>query len=119
MSTTTRKSHVAIAATVAVFAALALAGCAAPADYNNPEGPCTVNSKDRSSNSNGKSKFLVYTDQCGVLTVGDAILENKWNSSDTYAAIKVGHTYEFVTYGFRNGFISSYPNILTATEVPE
>ena len=116
MSTTARKARVAVAATGAILAALTLVGCAAPADYSSPEGPCTVNNKDRSSND-GHSKFLVYTDQCGVLTVDDAILENKWNSSDTYAAIKVGHTYEFVTYGFRNGFISSYPNILSAVEV--
>jgi hypothetical protein len=111
------KSNILTTIVLAVAVIGVLAGCASPADYSNPVGPCSVNNKDRSSDSKGNSVFLVYTDSCGVFTVDDAMLENKWNSTDTYAAIKVGKTYDFVTYGFRNGFLSSYPNILKATEI--
>jgi hypothetical protein len=111
------KSKYVTVAVLAVFVTGMLSGCAAPADYSHPVGPCKVNNKDRSSDSKGNSKFLVYTDECGVFIVDDAILESQWNSTDTYSAIKIGKTYDFVTYGFRNGFMSSYPNILKATEV--
>lgn len=101
-------------AAVAAVSALLLTGCASPETEIKT---CTVNDKSASSNGgdDGGVKYLVYTDDCGVLTVDDAPLQGQWNSSDTYAEIRVGGTYQFELYGFRNGFMSSYPNIISVT----
>jgi hypothetical protein len=78
---------------------------------------CTVNDKDRTSKSNGKSDMRVYTDQCGVMHVGDSILSWTFHSADTYASIKPGHTYKMTTRGFRVPFFSMFPNVVKAEEV--
>lgn len=92
--------------------ALALTGCAP----TSPETACTVTDKDRSNNSDGKSIYRVYSD-CGVFNVEDAPFVGVFNAADTYATIEVGKTYEFTTYGYRNGFLSIFPNITEAAEV--
>lgn len=97
----------------AVALLFALSGCA-----TSPESACTVTDKDRTTNSEGASVYRVYTD-CGIFNVEDALLLGVFNSGDTYAAIEVGKTYQFETYGFRNGFFSWFPNIVAATEVTE
>ncbi len=81
---------------------------------------CTVESKERTTHVNdGKStqQKLVYTDECGVLTVDDNFFLGKFNSADTYGKLKEGKTYEIESVGWRNGFFSWYPNVLTATEI--
>ena len=105
------KKHISALALIGV---LALTGCASPETTTET---CTVNDKTATSNKS-QVKYLIYTDECGVLIVEDAALKGQWNSSDTYSQINIGKTYEFELYGFRNGFLSSYPNILTLTEVP-
>ena len=65
--------------------------------------------------------YLVYTvDKDGevmVFSVEDRMLEGRYNSSDDYAKIEVGKTYNFHTIGVRNHFWSSYPTIMTMEEV--
>lgn len=77
---------------------------------------CKVDDKDRSSDSKGNSIYRIYSD-CGVFAVDDNLFFGKFNSADTYNKIKVGSTYQFDTVGFRNGFLSMFPNILSATPV--
>ena len=91
---------------------MSLTGCAP----TSPDRPCTVDEKDHSINKDGDGVYRVYTD-CGVFNVEDAPFLGQFNSADTYARIKVGKTYEFVTYGYRNGLMSMFPNITKATEV--
>lgn len=66
----------------------------------------------------GACRYLVFTDK-GVLQNSDTILRGKFNSSDVYAAIKVGRSYDFTAVGFRVPLFSMYPNILHATPKAE
>lgn len=79
---------------------------------------CTVESKDRTSKSDGKSDARVYTEDCGVLKVGDSLTQGHFNSADTYSQIKVGQRYDFKTQGYRIPVLSEFPNIIEATPVP-
>lgn len=78
---------------------------------------CTVEEKDRTAKYKGGSDQRLYTEECGVLSVGDDWLNGQWNSSDTYAQIDVGKTYIFGTVGWRNGFFSQFPNVISVVEV--
>lgn len=81
---------------------------------------CTVESKERTTHvqdGNSTQQKLVYTKDCGVLTVDDAWYAGKFNSADTYGSLQEGKRYEFETIGWRNGFLSQFPNILSATPV--
>ena len=76
---------------------------------------CTVESKQATSNKNGGNDYLIFTKECGQLSVEDSWLQGKFNSTDTYAAIHEGNSYVFDTVGWRNGLFSQYPNVLTVT----
>lgn len=72
----------------------------------------TVNKSERVVDQDGKgSRYLIFTDK-GVFENSDSLLNNKWNSSDLYNDIKVGKTYTCDLVGFRNGFFSTYENII-------
>lgn len=77
---------------------------------------CTVVSKDHAY-ANGNSLYRVYTDNCGNFAISDSALNGNFHSSDTYARIQVGKTYDFDTIGYRVPLFSMFPNILSATEV--
>lgn len=72
---------------------------------------CTVEDKDRTRNADGDSDMRVYTD-CGTFTVQDIITRGLFNSSDIYASLDVGETYEITTVGFRIPVASMFPNIV-------
>lgn len=91
-----------------VFAAAALTGCST---MNQKDQTCTVESKDRST-SDGVSVYRVYTEQCGVLGIEDALFQGNFNSADVYSKIEEGKTYQFKTAGWRNGPLSLFPNII-------
>lgn len=67
------------------------------------------------SGKDGSCRYLVFTDQ-GVFKNTDTIWKWKFNSSDFYADIEVGKTYEFDTVGFRIPFLSVYENIVAFEE---
>lgn len=79
----------------------------------------TVDSKERvcesSRDSGQKCEYRVFTDN-GVFKVTDTWLYWRFNSSDVYAGIKQGRTYRFRVVGVRAGFLSSYENIIEASE---
>jgi hypothetical protein len=58
---------------------------------------------------------LVYTkdtnDKIYVYEITDAWLAGRFNSSNVYAGIEVGKTYNFTVGGSRKEFLSWYPNI--------
>ena len=110
MKTTNRATAVAALTTVA---ALVLAGCGIP--YDGDTTGCTVADKYVAI-ADKQSQKRVST-SCGVFTVEDELSQGDWNSADRYAQIEVGKTYDFETYGYRNGFLSLFPNIAEATEV--
>ena len=77
---------------------------------------CAVNDKQATSKKDGGNNYILFTDNCGQLQVADDWINGQFNSSDTYAKIKPGSSYTFQTVGWRNGFFSAYPNVLTATQ---
>jgi hypothetical protein len=103
---------------VIAVAALAVAGVGSyayaqtEATYSN----CVVTKTDRTSNSDGQSQARVYTENCGTFEVSDNIFKGQFNSADTFGALQPGETYDFETIGFRNGFLSIFPNILEASK---
>lgn len=82
--------------------------------YNRYEITATVTDKTV-KNSDGDGKYLVYAktteDEVIVMEITDSLLAGRWDSSDVYAGIEVGVTYEFTVGGKRQQFMSWYPNI--------
>ncbi|GAB3224297.1 hypothetical protein GCM10027447_12770 [Glycomyces halotolerans] len=82
---------------------------------------CTVSEKDRTTASSGdggsRSVHRVYTEDCGVLEVGDALPRGQFDSADVYASLEPGATYEFTTIGWRIPLLSMFPTVIDATEV--
>lgn len=78
---------------------------------------CVVTDKDRTTNSDGDSDMRIYTENCGVLSVGDNLFTGTFNSADIYGSIEVGGTYDFEMVGFRIPLFSMFPIINTVTPV--
>lgn len=72
-------------------------------------------------NEKDNSKYLIYTkDTEGnvtVFSIEDRFWCGRFNSSDDYARIEIGKTYNFTTVGIRSYFWSSYPDIIELEEV--
>lgn len=81
--------------------------------------PNSSSSKENKQES--KDIYMVYTkDENGEIHVfknEDTWYYFKFNSSDVYAELEVGKTYEFDVYGLRIPFFSSYQNIIKVKEV--
>jgi hypothetical protein len=104
--------NVAIAATLALGIGLSGVACT----YVNQETQtCLVGGKDRTSNSDGGSEMLVYTD-CGTFVVEDNFISG-FNSADLYGSIQPGKTYKIKSGGVRVGPLSMFPTILEAKEI--
>ena len=79
-----------------------------------------VTDKERivETNSEGKvsSKYLIFTDK-ETFECTDEIIVGKFNSSDFYGQIHKDSTYNFVVYGWRIPFFSSYRNIIEINKI--
>lgn len=66
-------------------------------------------------NYDSDSKYLIFTEDkdgnIATFEITDSWIAGRFNSSDVYAAIKVGNTYTFTIGGSRNELLSWYPNI--------
>ena len=75
-----------------------------------------VTDKERISESYGnggvKSYYLIFT-EAGTFKVEDDLLYSNFNSSDWYGSIHRDSVYTFHVVGYRIGFLSSYPNIVS------
>ena len=106
-----------IAGSVAVVGALVVgAAVAVPAYYGDKTATCTVNDKDRVTNSEGGSDMRVYT-SCGNFSVGDVLVKGQFDSSDLYAQLEPGRTYELTYHGWRVPIFSMFETITDAQEV--
>ena len=78
---------------------------------------CTV--EDKWIKRSGKDDM--YLVQCNneVYQITDLLFKGKFNSSDIYANLKVGKTYEITTTGYRFKFLSMYKNINKYEKVEE
>lgn len=105
---------------IAAVVLIALIGGGLYAAQPNETATCTISDKSATKNSSedgGGTDYRIYTEDCGTFKVADSLTRGTWRSSDTYGKIKVGHTYELTYHGFRNGFLSMFPNITEAVEV--
>lgn len=102
-------------AALVVAASLFLTGCAS---MNQQTQTCTVIGKEAVRSGDG-NQYRVYTENCGTLSVQDSISVGRWDSADLYGTIQEGETYEVLTGGYRNGFLSMFPNILEAKQVSQ
>lgn len=69
---------------------------------------------------NGDSdRYFVSTTDGSVLVNKDAWEFFKWDSSDIYAKLKVGHKYRAQTAGWRVRFFSMYENIISLEDLGE
>ena len=93
-----------------MFAALMIAGLLNTMNRSEV-GPCTVTKKEAVM-VEGSNQYRVYTEECGVFIVKDTLVPLRFNSADTYSALKEGTSYNLRTQGFRLGITSSFPNIL-------
>ena len=82
------------------------------------EDTVTITVEDKAVKRHGDSddKYLIYTDN-GTYEITDSLAYWRWDSSDLYGKMKVGHTYECKICGWRIPFFSTYKNIIEATEV--
>jgi hypothetical protein len=66
--------------------------------------------------SNADQLLLVTTENEGFFNM-ENFLFGKFNTRDIFNQLKVGGTYKIKYYGWRNGFNSGFPNILSVEEV--
>lgn len=71
----------------------------------------TITDKERVVSDN-ESKYLIFTENL-VMKNTDSWLFLKFNSSDIYGKLKIGETYKIKKAGWRNKFLSWYPNIIS------
>lgn len=80
----------------------------------------SVTEKERVVTSDS-SKYLVFGEgedgEIMVLENSDSFMFTKFNSSDVQGNLKVDGTYKVEVVGWRNGFLSIYPNIIDYEEV--
>lgn len=77
----------------------------------------TVASKERIAEDSG-GKYLVFSTDDEAFQVTDNILFGKTDSSNRYAALDEGATYECEAVGVRFSLFSMYKNLIDCTEVP-
>ena len=70
----------------------------------------TISRADREIDANGQSVYKVFTDQ-GVFVNHDTWVYFKFNSGDIHGKLVPGRTCQAEVYGFRNRFLSMFPNI--------
>lgn len=96
--------------TIASIALICLLVFIVSIGYQNQEMiKCTI--EDKWVKRNGETdKYLVKCDN-EVYQITDLFFKGKFNSSDIYANLKVGNTYEITTTGYRFELLSMYKNI--------
>jgi len=78
----------------------------------------TVTVTDKTvKNYSDSSTYLVFTElengETRVFMIEDSFFKFRFDSSDAYAQIKVGQTYDIKCIGWRIPFLSEYENIIT------
>lgn len=77
-----------------------------------------VSTESDKTTSKVTSTYLIYTDH-GVLRNDDAFWFMKFNSSDFYGNLDIGHYYDLKVYGWRIPIFTMYPNIVRMKQVPK
>ena len=109
---------------IIIVAVFLFVGCGRSIDKATNEYKIIATVTDKGiKNSNDDSKYLVFTKtedgEIMTLEVTDSFVAGRFNSSDVYAGIEIGKTYEFTVCGERNEFMSWYPNIYDYNRVTD
>lgn len=73
----------------------------------------TITVQEKSVKREGDvDRYLIFTENSGVMECTDSWLDWKFDSSDFYGKLRVGETYSVTTRGWRVPFLSWYPNIV-------
>jgi hypothetical protein len=86
--------------------------------YQNKESTTVTVQEKWIKNYSKNSTYLISTEK-GVYEISDLMFIGKFNSSDLYARLQVGKTYEITSTGYRNHFFSMYKNINSIKEITE
>ena len=87
-------------------------------EYQNPQ-TITCEVKEKWVKRNGERDLYLIKCDNTVYKISDLLFKGKFNSSDIYASLEVGKTYEIKTTGYRIKFLSDYQNINKYKEVNE
>ncbi len=71
----------------------------------------TVDGKESVSKDKGH-EYRVYTEDA-VYVVSDSLVFWNWRAADRYNKLKQGETYRCLTAGWRIGFFSAFPNLIS------
>ena len=94
-------------------------GGSALVSFNDHTYVVEVTDKER-VNYSDSGKYLIYGQEDNntlVLKNTDSLLRGKFNSSDIYAELEIGKTYEFTVVGYRIPILSDYENIIEYKEI--
>jgi hypothetical protein len=111
-----------ILVTISFLAVLTLifGSCAAETFVRNSYENCEVTGKESVRNGE-RNRYLIFCElengEVRVFENTDQLVYGKFNSSDVYAKIKVGSTYNFKVSGVRIPYLSWYENIIGYEEV--
>lgn len=108
-------------ALVALLALIACIGSIILFNFNDHTVTVTVTDKERIVQNND-SRYLIYTtmedtEETLVLENTDNLLRWKFDSSDLYAELEEGKTYDVTVVGIRLGIFSWYENIIRIKEI--
>lgn len=108
-------------ALVALLALIACIGSIILFNFNDQTVTVTVTDKERIVQNND-SRYLIYTtmedtEETLVLENTDNLLRWKFDSSDLYAELEEGKTYDVTVVGIRLGIFSWYENIIRIKEI--
>ncbi len=111
-----RSSKKWIIGVVAIILAILIAIPLCSSYYSTKTYTVTVTDKDV-KNYSDSSKYLVFTKlengETKTFCIEDSLFKLRYNSSDVYADIQIGETYEIEVIGWRIPFLSEYENIMT------
>lgn len=100
-----------LAGVAAIATVTLLSGCSSVNHQTHTN--CLVTGKDRLITQGSSGEKRVIT-SCGVFEVSDSV-SGGFNSYDTYSELVVGHRYDIQTGGYRIGFLSQFPNVISVT----
>lgn len=115
-----KKGWVGVLAIAIIVAACIIGICVLAAPYyNESEVTFVINEKERVVDRDGSgARYLIWSDDETFENV-DSLIKGKFNSSDLYGQLTVGKKYSCKVYGWRNGFLSMYRNLISCREVAE
>ena len=83
--------------------------------HNDHVAVCTITGKDRGGDD---GSYRIYTSDCGTLANEDSMFRTKYNSADIWQQIPSKGRVELRIVGYRNGFLSQFPNIIEVRPAP-